>query len=108
MFEKVHVPILGIVEHMSYFVCPHCGGRSEIFAHGGAKAEAQKMNVPFLGEIPLDMKIRELSDGGNPVVSEAPDGPHAAAYMAVARSVAEALQTGGEASRKAPVFVVEE
>ena len=108
MFEKVHVPILGIVENMSYFVCPHCGGRSEIFAHGGAKAEAQKMNVPFLGEIPLDIKIRELSDGGNPVVSEAPDGPHAAAYMAVARSVAEALQTGGEASRKAPVFVVEE
>ncbi|MBK8457606.1 MAG: Mrp/NBP35 family ATP-binding protein [Phyllobacteriaceae bacterium] len=107
MFERVHVPILGVVENMSYFVCPKCGERTEIFAHGGAKKEAEKQNVPFLGAIPLDMEIRELSDGGRPVVAAAPQSPHAQAYMAVARAVAAMLEPGGASARKAPLFVVE-
>lgn len=107
MFERVHVPILGVVENMSYFVCPKCGERTEIFAHGGAKREAEKQNVPFLGAIPLDMEIRELSDGGKPVVAAAPQSPHAQAYMAVARAVAAMLEPGGASARKAPLFVVE-
>ncbi len=67
MFNKVNVPILGIVENMSYFECPHCHEQTHIFAHGGARAEAEKLNVAFLGEIPLDIEIRELSDLGKPV-----------------------------------------
>jgi len=105
MFERVHVPILGVIENMSYFVCPKCGERTEIFAHGGAEREARKQNVPFLGAIPLDMTIRELSDSGQPVVVAAPSSPHAAAYLAVARSVAATLDGG--TGRKAPMFVVE-
>ncbi len=107
MFERVHVPILGIVENMSYFVCPKCGERTEIFAHGGARREAEKMKVPFLGDIPLDMAIRELSDGGKPIVLSAPQSPHAQAYMAIARAVSATLEPGGAAGRKAPLFVVE-
>lgn len=107
MFERVHVPILGVVENMSYFVCPKCGERTEVFAHGGARKEAEKLNVPFLGEVPLDMAIRELSDGGNPVVAAAPQSPHAQAYMAIARAVAGALDSDRAGGRKAPLFVVE-
>jgi ATP-binding protein involved in chromosome partitioning len=66
MFKQVHVPLLGVVENMSYFVCPHCGGRTDIFAHGGARHEAEMHGAPFLGEIPLDVMIRETSDGGAP------------------------------------------
>src|SRR6201988_3448206 len=69
MFDKVAVPVLGIIENMSYFLCPHCGARSEVFAHGGARAEAQKFGVPFLGEVPLDIAIREQSDAGRPVTA---------------------------------------
>ncbi len=109
MFERVHVPILGVVENMSYFVCPKCGERSEIFAHGGARKEAEKMNAPFLGEVPLDMAIRKLSDGGHPVVVADPQSPHAQAYMEIARTMLETLEPGGAASsRKAPMFVVED
>jgi len=107
MFERVHVPILGVVENMSYFVCPKCGERTEIFSHGGAKKEAEKQNVPFLGAIPLDLTIRELSDGGSPVVSAAPQSPHAKAYIEVARAIAGMLEPGGASQRKAPLFVVE-
>jgi ATP-binding protein involved in chromosome partitioning len=107
MFERVHVPILGVVENMSYFICPKCGERTEVFAHGGARKEAEKLNVPFLGEVPLDMAIRELSDGGNPVVAAAPQSPHAQAYMAIARAVAGALDPDRASGRKAPLFVVE-
>ena len=67
MFNQVHVPIYGLFENMSYFLCPHCGERTEIFSHGGAKAEAEKMGVPFLGEAPLDAAVRETSDAGLPV-----------------------------------------
>src|SRR4051812_11310840 len=87
MFRKVNVPVLGIVENMSYFQCPHCGTRSDIFGHGGARHEAERLGVPFLGEIPLHMAIRETSDSGNPVVVSDPDGPHSAAYRAIAAQV---------------------
>ncbi|MBN9000070.1 MAG: Mrp/NBP35 family ATP-binding protein, partial [Rhizobiales bacterium] len=69
MFEKVSVPILGLIENMSYFCCPHCGARSDIFGHGGARHEAERLAVPFLGEIPLELAIRETSDAGTPIVA---------------------------------------
>jgi ATP-binding protein involved in chromosome partitioning len=92
MFKKVNVPVLGIVENMSYFQCPHCGTRSDIFGHGGARHEAERLGVPFLGEIPLHMSIRATSDSGNPVVASEPDGPHAAIYRAIGTKVRDQLQ----------------
>jgi ATP-binding protein involved in chromosome partitioning len=92
MFKKVNVPVLGIVENMSYFQCPECGTRSDIFGHGGARHEAERLGVPFLGEIPLHMSIRTTSDEGNPVVVSEPDGPHAAIYRAIGAKVREQLQ----------------
>jgi len=92
MFKKVNVPVLGIVENMSYFQCPNCGTRSDIFGHGGARLEAEKLGVPFLGEVPLHMSIRATSDAGTPVVDSEPDGPHAAAYRAIGQKVREQLQ----------------
>jgi ATP-binding protein involved in chromosome partitioning len=92
MFKKVNVPVLGIVENMSYFQCPHCGTRSDIFGHGGARHEAERLGVPFLGEIPLHMSIRATSDAGTPVVASEPDGPHAAIYRAIGAKVREQLQ----------------
>ncbi|TPQ39074.1 sodium:proton antiporter [Bradyrhizobium guangdongense] len=92
MFKKVNVPVLGIVENMSYFQCPHCGTKSDIFGHGGARHEAEKLGVPFLGEIPLHMAIRSTSDAGNPVVDSEPDGPHAAIYRAIAGGVRDQLK----------------
>jgi ATP-binding protein involved in chromosome partitioning len=87
MFKKVNVPVLGIVENMSYFQCPHCGTRSDIFGHGGARHEAERLGVPFLGEVPLHMAIRATSDAGNPVVVSEPDGEHAAIYRAIGEQV---------------------
>jgi ATP-binding protein involved in chromosome partitioning len=92
MFKKVNVPVLGIVENMSYFQCPHCGTRSDIFGHGGARHEAERLAVPFLGEIPLHMSIRATSDSGTPVVESEPDGPHAAIYRAIGAKVRDQLQ----------------
>ncbi len=92
MFRKVDVPVLGIVENMSYFQCPHCGTRSDIFGHGGARHEAERLGVPFLGEIPLHMSIRTASDSGTPVVESEPDGPHAAIYRAIGQKVRDQLQ----------------
>jgi ATP-binding protein involved in chromosome partitioning len=92
MFRKVNVPVLGIVENMSYFQCPHCGTRSDIFGHGGARHEAERLGVPFLGEIPLHMSIRVTSDSGTPVVESEPDGPYAAIYRAIGAKVREQLQ----------------
>lgn len=99
MFNKVEVPILGIVENMSHFVCPNCGTSHDIFGHGGAKAEAEKIGAPFLGEIPLDMDIRLNSDAGTPVVVSQPDGPHAKAYKEIARKLWEGVE-----GRAAPAF----
>jgi ATP-binding protein involved in chromosome partitioning len=92
MFRKVNVPVLGIVENMSYFQCPECGTRSDIFGHGGARHEAERLGVPFLGEIPLHMSIRATSDSGNPVVASEPDGPHAAIYRAIGTKVRDQLK----------------
>ena len=106
MFRQVNVPLLGVVENMSYFICPHCGGRSDIFAHGGARHEAETHGAPFLGEIPLDMTIRETSDGGAPIVVSAPASPQAKAYLAVAERVRAALFAAA-ATRAAPRIVIE-
>jgi ATP-binding protein involved in chromosome partitioning len=92
MFKKVNVPVLGIVENMSYFQCPQCGTRSDIFGHGGARHEAERLGVPFLGEIPLHMSIRTTSDAGTPVVDSEPDGPYAAIYRAIGSKVRDQLQ----------------
>ena len=103
MFRKVEVPILGIVENMSYFCCPNCGHRTDIFAYGGAQATATTMAVDFLAEIPLDPVIRELSDAGRPVVVAEPASPQAQSYMALARSVADRLE--GAERKPAPRIV---
>jgi ATP-binding protein involved in chromosome partitioning len=92
MFKKVNVPVLGIVENMSYFRCPHCGTKSDIFGHGGARHEAERLGVPFLGEIPLHISIRTTSDEGRPVVDSEPDGPHAAIYRAIGAKVRDQLK----------------
>ncbi|MEL6947233.1 MAG: Mrp/NBP35 family ATP-binding protein [Pseudomonadota bacterium] len=91
MFKKVSVPILGIVENMSYFICPSCGEQSNIFGHGGAREEAERLDVPFLGGVPLHMDIRSLSDAGTPVVVERASGPHAAVYRGIASAIAPAF-----------------
>ena len=106
MFNRVNVPVLGIVENMSYFLCPQCGTRSDIFGHGGARREAERLNVPFLGEVPLDMAIRETSDAGLPVVATQPDRPHAKIYREIAARVRDRIQGGG-AARPAPKIVIE-
>ena len=109
MFRRVDVPVLGIVENMSYFVCPHCGGRTDIFAHGGARHEAERLGVPFLGEVPLDMDIRLTSDAGKPIVVGDPNGPHATIYREIATRVWDGVRRerteGGHAP---PRIVVEE
>ena len=92
MFAKVDVPTLGIIENMSYFECPECGTRSDIFGHGGARHEAERLKVPFLGEIPLHMSIRTSSDAGTPVVESDPKGPHAAIYRAIGEQIKQQLE----------------
>ncbi len=107
MFKRVNVPILGIVENMATFICPHCGGRSDIFGHGGARAEAEKLGVPFLGEIPLHMRIREMSDAGIPILVSDPDSPQAAGYRAVAEQVRASMGRVAASARPAPKIVIE-
>jgi ATP-binding protein involved in chromosome partitioning len=92
MFTKVNVPVIGIVENMSYFQCPHCGTKSDIFGHGGARHEAERLGVPFLGEIPLHISIRTTSDSGNPLVESEPNGVHAAIYREIAAKVRDQLK----------------
>src|SRR6202140_1189307 len=104
MFRRVNVPVLGIIENMSYFLCPQCGTRSDIFSHGGARHEAERLGVPFLGEVPLHMDIREKSDAGLPVVATAPDGPLAAVYRDIAAKVLGQIKG---ATRVAPNIVIE-
>ena len=105
MFQKVEVPVLGIVENMAYFVCPNCGTHHDIFGHGGAAEEARRIGVPVLGEVPLEMRIRETSDAGLPVVATEPNGPHAESYLAIAGRVMDTL--AGKPARMAPRIVIE-
>lgn len=104
MFRRVDVPVLGIVENMSYFLCPSCGERSDIFGHGGARQEAETLGVPFLGEVPLHLDIRVAGDGGTPIVAADPTGPHAAAFAAIAEKVTAAI--AGPSQRKAAPSIV--
>jgi ATP-binding protein involved in chromosome partitioning len=104
MFRRVNVPVLGIVENMSMFICPHCGTRSDIFGHGGARHEAERLEVAFLGEVPLEMRIRERSDSGEPVVASEPQSAAAEAFRAIAVRVREGLAAE---SRPAPKIVIE-
>jgi ATP-binding protein involved in chromosome partitioning len=101
MFRKVDVPVLGIVENMSYFCCPNCGHRSEIFAHGGARACAAQYGVDFLAEIPLELAVRETSDAGRPIVISEPENPVAEAYRQLAMTVRDKLAARAGAGGRA-------
>ncbi|MEW9616378.1 iron-sulfur cluster carrier protein ApbC [Shinella sp. S4-D37] len=108
MFSKVEVPVLGIVENMSYFIAPDTGNRYDIFGHGGARKEAERIGVPFLGEVPLTMDIRETSDAGTPVVVSNPEGAAAKTYRAIATRVWQELKAlEGKGARGAPAIVFE-
>lgn len=108
MFRKVEVPVLGIVENMSYFVAPDTGRRYDIFGHGGARKEAERIGVPFLGEVPLTMGIRETSDAGTPLVASEPDGEVARVYREIAARVwGEVTAARQDNSRAMPNIVFE-
>ncbi|HYM30328.1 MAG TPA: iron-sulfur cluster carrier protein ApbC [Candidatus Cybelea sp.] len=108
MFRRVDVPVFGIVENMSYFICPNCNHRSDIFAHGGARRTAEELGCDFLGEVPLHMAIRETSDGGQPIVASQPDSDQAKSYRAIAGTVAGKIRAAlGDTARKAPRIVVQ-
>src|SRR6266568_4398801 len=104
MFDKVSIPVLGIVENMSSFFCPHCRTETQIFAHGGARTAADKMGIRFLGEIPIDLAIREGGDAGVPIVAGQPDGPQSLAFMAMAQNVAGAVSTQIMKAPRLPVI----
>ncbi|QCK86963.1 Mrp/NBP35 family ATP-binding protein [Phreatobacter aquaticus] len=106
MFRKTEVPILGIVENMSYFIAPDTGNRYDIFGHGGARREAERLGVPFLGEIPLDMKLRERSDSGQPIVATDPGSPNALVYRDIAAQVWASLTGVGDVTIKPPPAIV--
>jgi ATP-binding protein involved in chromosome partitioning len=106
MFQKVNVPVLGIIENMSTFVCPNCDHETQIFSHGGAKACAEELKVPFLGEIPLAIEIRETSDGGHPITVSAPQSAHAERFRAIARAVWESAEAG-KSARGGPKIVID-
>ncbi len=99
MFQKVNVPLLGIVENMSYFVCGHCGERTEIFSYGGGERAAEKLGVPFLGRIPIDPAIRDGGDSGHPIVVANPASPQAAAFRSIAQKLIDEL---GGAAKSGP------
>ncbi len=92
MFERLRVPLVGVVENMSYYVCPHCGQRDEIFSYGGGRKAAEELGVPFLGEVPLNVSIRTGGDQGVPIVRGAPQSPQAKAFAEIAANVVERLK----------------
>lgn len=104
MFRRVNVPVLGIIENMSYFVCPSCDEIVDIFGTGGAKAEAERLGLSFLGGIPLDIEIRATSDAGTPIVSQNPSSPHAEAYMKIAEKLITQLEG---TTRSSPAIIME-
>ncbi|MBB5050355.1 ATP-binding protein involved in chromosome partitioning [Afipia massiliensis] len=106
MFKKVNVPILGLIENMASFCCPTCNHVTPIFGHGGARLDAERRGIPFLGEIPLDMTIRQTSDDGRPIVATDPEGVHAKRYIDIARQLWMSITTGATA-RPAPRIVIE-
>ena len=106
MFQQTKVPLLGIVENMSFYICPHCGGRDEIFGHGGAAHAAEALGVPFLGEIPLDPAIRKRSDSGVPVVLAEPDSGSARAFSEVTGKLAQQISI--QAFRSIPLTIIED
>ncbi len=108
MFRKVDVPVLGIVENMSLFVCPNCGEVSHIFSHGGARREAETLGVEFLGEIPLDIEIRETSDGGRPIVVSHAESANAKTFVSIAERIWEKVTAAlGGQQRQAPTIVMQ-
>ncbi len=108
MFRKVDVPVLGLIENMSLFICPSCGHESHIFSHGGARREAERMGVEFLGELPLDITIRETSDSGRPIVVSEPESAHAKTYVRIAERIWEKLSAGESGRiRQAPRIVMQ-
>ena len=106
MFRKVDVPVLGIVENMSLYICPSCGHEAHIFGHGGARREADKLGMEFLGELPLTIEIRETSDGGQPIVVSQPQSAYARSYLSIAERMWEKL-SGAGAKREAPRIVMQ-
>jgi ATP-binding protein involved in chromosome partitioning len=106
MFEKVNIPLLGLIENMSAFCCPTCQQVTPIFGHGGARQEAERRGIPFLGEIPLDMNIRQTSDDGRPIVATEPESVHARHYIEIAQDLWTTIESG-LASRPAPRIIVE-
>jgi len=107
MFRKVNVPVFGLIENMSYYKCPECGHVDHVFDHGGARKAADELGVPFLGEIPLDLKIRLGADEGKPIVHTEADGEHAKAYGAIAGKIAAAIEERvgpAEAPKKKGLF----
>src|SRR5215217_3882774 len=106
MFEKVNIPLLGLIENMSNFCCPTCNHVTPIFGHGGARAEAERRGIPFLGEIPLDLQIRQSSDEGRPIVATEPDSVHARRFIDIATAV-WATVTSGAATKPAPRIIIE-
>ena len=107
MFERVRVPVMGLVENMSFFCCPNCGHRAEIFGHGGARLEAQRLGTEFLGEVPLLLDIRTASDAGTPIAASAPDSEAARAFAALAARVWDKVSDAGVARTSGPRIVVE-
>jgi ATP-binding protein involved in chromosome partitioning len=93
MFQEVNAPVLGVIENMSFHICPHCGDRAEIFGHGGGAAMAERFQIPFLGELPLVREIRAAADDGTPIVIAAPDSPESRAFRAIAERIVAAVST---------------
>ncbi|MBM3504762.1 MAG: Mrp/NBP35 family ATP-binding protein [Alphaproteobacteria bacterium] len=107
MFRKVNVPLFGVIENMSYYVCPSCGHRAELFGHGGARQTALELGADFLGEIPLHLAIREHADAGTPIVVAQPDSPHAKAYRSIAERVHAKIDSALASTRRGPRIVME-
>lgn len=105
MFRRVDVPILGVIENMSFFLCPKCGSRTDIFGHGGAEDDAARLQVPFLGQIPLDPYIRETSDAGTPIMVKHPQGAHADTFRQIARRM---LLNASGARKPPPRIIIED